>query len=790
MTELSLPSFGQSAKRREDDRLLHGRGRYTDDIQLPRQTWACFVRSPHAHARIAAIDIADAKAAPGVVAVYTGKDLADDGIGPMIVGWTVHSADGTPQKASDHRALAVDRVRYAGEAVAVVIAESRDQARDAAEQVMVDYDDLPAVVTLAQAQAADAPQLHDIAPGNIAFNWELGNRDETEQAFAKAAHRVAIDLRNNRLIPNAMEPRATIADYQPGTGQFTLYLTSQNPHGMRLIFSAVMGLAAEHKLRVVSPDVGGGFGSKAFQYAEETVCLWATRKIKRPVRWTAERSESFLTDRHGRDHQTRAELALDTDYRILGLKVDTQANLGAYMSASGSLVPTYMYATLLSGQYDIPAILARVTGVYTNTTPVDAYRGAGRPEASFVIERIIDHAARQLGVDPAEIRRRNFITRFPHQTPVVMEYDVGGYAASLERALEMIAYDRFAERRAKAKARGKLRGIGLSTYVEACGIGPSAKLIALGAGGGFWDSAEVRVTPSAKIEVFAGSHSHGQGHETTYAQIVSGMFGVALDDVMISEGDTDRAQYGTGTYGSRSSIPIAAIIKASEKIISKAKKIAAYVLEADAEQILFEDGLFQVKDSNKTLSFPELVGAAYAGAQFPTDQIEPGLKEACFFDPPNYTFPAGCHVCEVEIDPDTGVLKIVDFVAVDDFGTLINPMIVEGQIHGGITQGIGQALLENGIYDPEMGQLLTGSYMDYCMPRADDAPEFRVDFTETKSTSNPVGMKGCGEAGAIAAPPAIINAICDALDVDDVPMPATPEILWRIANRKGVPSNV
>ncbi|RMF09815.1 MAG: xanthine dehydrogenase family protein molybdopterin-binding subunit [Alphaproteobacteria bacterium] len=784
MNELSLPTFGKSVKRKEDDRLLRGKGRYTDDIKLPGQTFAAFVRSPHAHAKILSVDTEMAREAPGVVAVFTGAQMKEDGVGQLGVGWTVYSVDGEVQKVSDHRALAVDRVRYVGDAVAVVIAETRDQAKDAAEMVMVDYEELPAVVDPARAQDPDAPQLHDVAPLNRAFSWEIGNKDAVDEAFAKAAHTVRLDLRNNRLIPNAMEPRAAIASYDPGLDQYTLYLTSQNPHGMRTAFSLGFGIP-EHKLRVVSPDVGGGFGSKAFQYAEETTCLWATRKLGRPVRWTAERSESFLTDRHGRDHITHAELALDSDYRFTGLRVHTIANLGAYMSGSGSLVPTYMYATLLSGQYNIPAIHAHVDGVYTNTTPVDAYRGAGRPEASFVVERLVSHAARTLGIDPAEIRRRNFIRNFPHQTPVVMEYDVGGYEASLDKALEMIDYAGFEARRAKARDRNRLRGIGISTYVEACGIGPSRKLGQLGAGGGFWDSAEVRVTPSGKVEVFAGSHSHGQGHETTYAQLVSGLFGVPVDDVMVSEGDTDRAQAGTGTYGSRSSVPISAIVTACQKIIVKARKIAAHVLEVSEGDVIFEDGIFQAKGTNKTLTFPELAGAAYVAHNFPTDEIEPGLKEACFYDPPNYTFPAGCHICEVEIDPETGRLEIVDFVAVDDFGTVINPMIVEGQIHGGITQGIGQALLENAVYDADSGQLVTGSYMDYCMPRADDAPSYRVAFTETKSTSNPVGMKGCGEAGAIAAPPAIINAICDALDVDDVPMPATPERLWRIANGLG-----
>lgn len=781
MTMLKIPaSFGKTP-RKEDPRFLTGKGRYVDDIHLPGETHAHFVRSPYAHAKIIGVDVDAARQAPGVVAVYTGGDLVAAGLGPLICGWMVHSSDGTPMRVGHRPVLAVERVRFVGDPVAVVVARTRNQAKDAAELVMVEYDELPAVINLDHAQQPDAAQLHDIAPRNTAFSWALGDQDAAQQAFARAAHVVTLDFINNRLIPNAMEPRACLAHYEPITGQHTLYLTSQNPHGVRMLMSAVMGLADEHKLRVVSPDVGGGFGSKAFQYPEDIVCLWAAKQLCLPVRWTAERSESFLSDAHGRDHFTHAELALDAEHRFIGLKVKTLANLGGYLSTSGSLVPTYMYATLLSGQYDIPVIYAQVDGVYTNTAPVDAYRGAGRPEAAFVIERMVDVAARRLGVDPTTLRRKNFIRSFPHQTPVVMKYDIGGYEASLDEGLKLIDYRSFAARKQQARQHGKLRGIGFSTYVEACGIGPSRLLGTLGAGAGFWETAEVRVTATGKVEVLAGAHSHGQGHETTYAQVAATLLGVPLDHVSVIEGDTDRVPFGNGTYGSRSSVPLAAVVTATERVIRKACRIAAYLLDTTADDIDFENGLFRARRSNRTLTLPEVSGAAYAGLAFPTTEIEPGLKETCFADPPNFTFPAGCHICEVEIDPETGAVEIVDFVAVDDFGTVINPLIVEGQIHGGVTQGIGQAMLEHAVYDPQSGQLLSGSYMDYCMPRADDVPSYRVGMTVTKSTSNPLGMKGCGEAGAIAAPAAVINALCDALDVAHIDMPATPEKIWRLA---------
>jgi aerobic carbon-monoxide dehydrogenase large subunit len=531
----------------------------------------------------------------------------------------------------------------------------------------------------------------------------------------------------------------------------------------------------------VAPDVGGGFGSKIFIYAEEVCCLWASKKIGgRPVKWTADRSEAFMSDAHGRDHVTTAELAMNRDGKFTALRVHTIANMGAYLSTFASCVPTYLYATLLSGQYDIPAIYAEVDAVYTNTAPVDAYRGAGRPEATYVLERLVETAARELNMDPAEIRRRNFIKSFPHQTPVIMCYDAGDYDASLEKALELADYKGFAERRKTSEQAGKLRGIGFSTYIEACGIAPSQAVGSLGAGVGLWESAEVRVNPVGTVEVLTGSHSHGQGHETTFAQLVSGRLGIPLENIAIVHGDTDKVQFGMGTYGSRSgAVGMTAISKALDKVEAKAKKIAAHVLEAAEGDIDFKDGNFTVKGTDRKLSFGELALAAYVAHKFPTSEIEPGLKEGAFHDPSNFTFPAGCHICEVEVDPETGVTDIVQWVAVDDFGAIINPMIVEGQVHGGIAQGVGQALLENGAYDTESGQLVTGSYMDYAMPRAHNLPPLTLGFTETACPSNPLGIKGCGEAGAIAAPPAVINAITDAIGVRELAMPATPQTVWR-----------
>jgi carbon-monoxide dehydrogenase large subunit len=778
--------IGAPVRRKEDQRFITGQGRYTDDLARPGQTHAVFVRSPHAHARIERIDTSEAAAMPGVVAILTGDDLAADKIGGLICGWMIHSKDGSPMKAGPHPALAQGKVRYVGDHVAVVVAETLAQARDAAEKVVVDYVPLPAVVDTAKARGAGAV-VHDEAPDNVVYEWHLGDKEATEAAFARAAHVTRLDLTNNRLVPNPIETRAAIGEYDAGTGGYTLYTTSQNPHVARLVLSAFIGIAPEHQLRVIAPDVGGGFGSKIFIYAEETVCVWAAKKVGRPVKWTSDRTEAFLADAHGRDHVTHAEMAVDENGKIIGLRVHTTANLGAYLSTFSSSVPTYLYAPLLSGQYDIPAIYAEVDGVYTNTAPVDAYRGAGRPEATFVVERLVEVTARQLGMDPAKFRKKNYIKRFPHQTPVIMNYDIGDYAASLEKAMEIADYKGFGKRKRESAKRGKLRGIGFSSYIEACGIAPSQAVGSLGAGVGLWESAEVRVNPTGSIEVLTGSHSHGQGHETTFAQLVSDRLGVPIESVNIVHGDTDKVQFGMGTYGSRSgAVGMSAISKAIDKVIAKGKKVAAYALEASEGDIEFKDGRFSVAGTDRSLAFGEVALQAYIAHKFSGQDLEPGLKEGAFYDPTNFTFPAGVHICEVEIDPDTGVTKIDRFTAVDDFGVVINPMIVEGQVHGGIAQGVGQALLEGARYD-ESGQLVTASYMDYAMPRAGDLPSFQVGMTVTPCPSNPLGIKGCGEAGAIAAPPAVINAITDALGHEDIAMPATPQAVWRAVQKTRMP---
>jgi carbon-monoxide dehydrogenase large subunit len=682
-------------------------------------------------------------------------------------------------KQPPHPVMAATKVNYVGEPVALVVADSFDEAKNAAELVSVEYEELPAVVSTADAQSC--ADIYEEAPGNTCYEWELGEKEATDAAIEGAAHVTRYTLTNNRLIPNALEPRAAIADYNRGTEELTLYTTSQNPHLARLILSAFVQLAPEHKLRIIAPDVGGGFGSKIFVYSEETALAWASMKLGVAIKWTAERSESFLADAHGRDHVSEAELAMDEEGNFLALRVKTKANMGAYLSTFASAVPTYLYGTLLAGQYKTPNIYVEVDSVFTNTAPVDAYRGAGRPEATFLVERIVELAAKELGIDPAELRRKNMIQPedFPYQTPVALEYDIGDYEASLNKALEMADYAGFANRKADSASNGKLRGIGFSCYLEACGLAPSALAGALGAGVGLWESGEVRVNPTGSVTVLTGTHSHGQGHETTFAQLVASRFGISIDDVEVVHGDTGKMDFGLGTYGSRSlSVGGSALAVAADKVVEKGRKIAAHLLEGDVDNIDFEDGEFRLKESNRSKTFQEIAFAAYVPHDYPIEELEPGLTEKAFYDPVNFTYPAGTHICEVEIDPETGVTEITKFTAVDDFGNIINPMIVEGQVHGGIAQGIGQAMLEQCVYD-ESGQLQTGSYMDYCMPRADDLPNFTVGLTTTVCTHNPVGAKGCGEAGAIGSPPAIINAITDAVGVRDISMPATPEKIWR-----------
>jgi carbon-monoxide dehydrogenase large subunit len=763
--------IGAPVRRREDQRFITGQGRYVDDMTLPGQLYAHIVRSPHAHARIAAIDTAAARSAPGVVAVYTGADMAATGVGGLPCGWLVRNKDGSPMTEPPHPPLCVDRVRHVGDQVAVVIADTRQRAAEAAGLVDVDYEELPAVATIQEAIAAGAPLVWDQAQGNTCYDWEIGDAAATKAAFARAHTVVKLDLVNNRLVPNAMEPRAAIGSYEPGTGDYTLYTTSQNPHLIRLLMGAFVLRIPEHKLRVVSPDVGGGFGSKIFHYAEEAIVTWAAGKLGRPVKWTAQRSEAFMSDAHGRDHVSHAELALAQDGTFLGLRVETVANMGAYLSTFAPAVPTYLYATLMAGCYRTPAIHCNVRSVFTNTVPVDAYRGAGRPEAAFLIERLVDNAARALGVDRAEIRRKNFLRPedFPYATPVGLTYDVGDYHATLDLALKHSDWAGFEQRRAEAKRRGKLRGIGISSYVEACGIAPSAVAGALGARAGLYESAQIRVHPTGGVTVYTGAHSHGQGHETAFAQIVSDYLGVPLEQIEVVHGDSAKSSFGMGTYGSRSlAVGGSAIVKALDKVAAKAKKIAAHLLEASPDDIELAGGAFGVAGTDRKKTLGEVALAAYIPHNYPIEEIEPGLDETAFYDPKNFTFPAGCHIVEVEIDPETGVTEVARVTVADDIGRVINPMIVDGQIHGGLAQGI--------------GQLVTGSFMNYTMPRAADLPFFDVGIHVTECTHNPLGVKGCGEVGAIGVPPAVINAVVDALahlGVTHIDMPATPERVWR-----------
>jgi carbon-monoxide dehydrogenase large subunit len=780
MNDIKAGFIGKSVERKEDSRFLSGTGQFTDDITLARQTYGYFLRSPHAHARIRKIDGAAAQSAPGVLAVFTGKDMA--GVGGLPCGWQINNLDGTPMKEPKHPVLAEAKVCYVGDQVALVVAETAAQAKAAAHLIDVEYEILPAVVDTGTA-AEHKTAVHDIAPDNVCYTWGIGDKAAVDAAFAKAAHVTTLDIVNNRLIPNAIEPRAANAAYNKGDDAYTLYVANQNPHVERLLMTAfVLGLP-EHKVRVVAPDVGGGFGSKIFLYAEETALVWASKRVGRPIKWTAERSEAFLTDAHGRDHVTQAELALDKDGKFLALRVHTTANVGAYLSTFASCVPTILYATLLAGQYATPAIYCEVKAVFTNTAPVDALRGAGRPEATYVVERIVETAAREMKIDPIELRRRNFVRSFPHASPVGLTYDTGDYEATLARAIELADVKGFAARKAESEKKGLLRGVGYSCYIEACGLAPSNIAGALGARAGLFEAGEVRVHPTGKVTVFTGSHSHGQGHETTFSQVVADRLGIPIEDVDIQHGDTGKVLFGMGTYGSRSiAVGGTAIVKALDKVITKGRKIAAHLLEASEADIEFANGEFRVAGTDRKKAFAEVSLAAYVPHNYPLDKLEPGLNENAFYDPTNFTYPAGSYVCEVEVDPATGVVRIDRFTACDDFGNVINPMIVEGQVHGGVAHGIGQALLEHGIYNDD-GQLVTGSYMDYAIPRADDLPSINVETVKgTPCTHNPLGVKGCGEAGAIGSPAAVMNAVTDALwhlGVKDVPMPASPHTVWK-----------
>lgn len=777
--------IGASSKRREDIRFLTGQGRYTDDLNLHGQAYVHFLRSDVAHGILKGVDTNAAAEMPGVVRIFTGADF--EGVGGVPCGWQVTDKHGEPMQEPAHPVLAQGKVRYVGDAIAAVVAETADQARNAAEAIELDIEELPAVVDMKEAVKDGATKVHDDLTSNLCYDWGFveENKPQVDAAFEAAAHVTTLELVNNRLSPNPMEPRVAVGDYNPGTDDSTLYTTSQNPHVIRLLMGAFVLGIPEHKLRVVAPDVGGGFGSKIFHYAEEAFCTFAAKACRRPVKWTSSRSEAFITDAHGRDHVTTIQLALDADNNFTALRTDTYANMGAYLSTFAPSVPTWLHGTLMAGNYKTPNIYVNVKAVFTNTVPVDAYRGAGRPEATYQLERVIDKAARELGVDPIALRRQNFITQFPYATPVAVEYDTGDYEGTMTKLLEMIDRDGFEARRADSERNGKLRGLGVNCYIEACGIAPSALVGQLGARAGLYESATVRVNATGGLVVMTGSHSHGQGHETSFAQVVADMIGIPEDQVEIVHGDTANTPMGMGTYGSRSlAVGGSAMVRATEKIIAKAKKIAAHLLEAGEGDIELKDGAFSVAGTDKSVAWGDVTLAAYVPHNYPLEEIEPGLEETAFYDPNNFTYPSGAYACEVEVDPDTGKVTVCSFAAADDFGNVVNPMIVEGQVHGGLAQGIGQALLENVTYD-ENGQLLSASYMDYTMPRADDMPMFQVDHSsQTPCTHNPLGVKGCGEAGAIGSPPSVVNAVVDALQrgghtgVTHIDMPLTPARVW------------
>lgn len=778
--------IGASSKRREDVRFLTGAGNYTDDINLRGQAYVHFLRSDVAHGTLNSVETSAAEGMPGVIKVFTGADFAE--VGGIPCGWQVTDRHGEPMQEPPHPVLAQGKVRHVGDPIAAVVAETRDQARDAAEAIEVDITDLPAVMDMKEALKDGATKVHDDLTSNLCYDWGFveENKGAVEEAIQNAAHVTTLELVNNRLVPNAMEPRVAVGDYSRGTDDSTLYTTSQNPHVIRLLMGAFVLGIPEHKLRVVAPDVGGGFGSKIYHYAEEAFCTFAAKKLNRPVKWTCTRSEAFISDAHGRDHVTKIELALDAENNFTAVRTETYANMGAYLSTFAPSIPTWLHGTLMAGNYKTPNIYVNVKAVFTNTVPVDAYRGAGRPEATYQLERVIDKAARELGVDPVELRRQNFITEFPYATPVAVEYDTGDYNATMDKLLEIIDRDGFQKRLEDSKARGKLRGLGVNCYIEACGIAPSNLVGQLGARAGLYESATVRVNATGGITVMTGSHSHGQGHETAFPQVVADMLGIDESMVEIEHGDTANTPMGMGTYGSRSiAVGGSAMVKATEKIIAKTKKIAAHLLEASEADIELKDGQFTVAGTDKSVAWGDVTLAAYVPHNYPLEEIEPGLEETAFYDPSNFTYPSGAYACEVEVDPETGKVTIESFAAADDFGNVINPMIVSGQVHGGLAQGIGQALLEQTSYDAD-GQLLSASYMDYAMPRADDVPFYQVDHScQTPCTHNPLGVKGCGEAGAIGSPPSVVNAVVDALqraghDVTHIDMPLTPSRVWAV----------
>ncbi|MDF1597222.1 MAG: xanthine dehydrogenase family protein molybdopterin-binding subunit [Acidimicrobiia bacterium] len=771
--------FGASLKRVEDARLITGNGRYTNNFTQPGMVHMAVVRSPYAHARILAIDVAEALGMPGVIGVYTGQQMRDAGFGGIPCAWVVPDSD---TKTPEHPPIAVDTVRYVGDAVAMVVAETERQARDATFAVDVDYDVLEAVTDGHAATADGAPKLHDDVDNNVCFHWTVAGGD-IDAAFAGADVVVTDTIINQRLIPMAMEPRASLARWDVAMEELTLWVTSQNPHIVRFLLSLDTGIP-EHKIRVIAPDVGGGFGSKIPHYPEDSMVIFASQQTGLPVKWHESRSENFQATSHGRDHYQEVEMAATADGKLLGLRAKVWANLGAYLSTASTGVPTILHGLMLSGAYTLPAVHEDVYGVFTNTTPVDAYRGAGRPEATLMVERLMDLVAHEIGMDPAELRRKNLIPPFTegHEVITGLVYDTGNYEPALDQAMQMVDYPALRAQQAQLRKEGRYIGIGIVTYTEICGLGPSEVAGAVGFGGGLWESAIVRFHPSGKVNVMIGVNPHGQGEETTFAQIVADQLGLPVGDVVIVYGDTDQTPMGWGTYGSRTT-PVAsgAIMGAITKIKEKGVKIAAHLLEASTEDIEFADGKFSVKGSrDKSMTIQDIALAANTAWDMP-EGVEPGLEASAFFNPSNFVYPFGTHIAVVEVDPETGEIELQRYAAVDDCGPIINPMIVEGQIHGGIVQGVAQVLWEGAGYD-EDGNLVTGSLMDYAIPKASFFPPFELGKTETPTPVNPLGVKGVGETGTIGSTPTVYNAVIDALlplGVNKVDMPMTPERVWR-----------
>ena len=775
--------FGSGIRRREDPRLITGQASYTDDIKLPGMVHAAILRSPHAHARIRNVDTAAAAGEPGVLAVYTGTDI-EGVLNPMPCAWVVPDSD---VKVVAYPAIAKDVVRYVGDAVAVVVAEDRYQAEDALELINVDYEPLPAVVNAEAALQAGAPQLHEDAPNNQAFHWVASGGD-VDAAFASPEVVVRDTIIQQRLIPNAVEPRSAVASWVSSMGELTLWNSSQNPHICRFVTSLVTGLG-EHKIRVIAPEVGGGFGSKIAVYPWEMITAFCSMRLGRPVKWTETRSENYQATTHGRDHIQHVELAATKEGKITGVRSVVYAGMGAYLSTAGPGIPTILHGLMYSGPYDIPNLKADVYGVFSNTTPVDAYRGAGRPEATFLLERMVNLLADELGMDPVEVRRKNLIPKFEdgHDVAIGVTYDSGDYQLTLDKALEQVNYQQLREEQARLRGNNQYMGIGVTCYCEICGLGPSQVAGAVGFGGGLWESAIVRFYATGKVNVFVGTSPHGQGEETTFAQILSDELGVPVEDVEVIHGDTDNTPMGWGTYGSRTTVVGgAAVVLSARKIKDKGRSLAAHLLEAAEEDIDYEDGKFFVRgspDQNKTIQ--DIALMANVAWNMP-EGMEPGLEATTFYDPPNFTFPFGAHVAVVMVDPDNGAIQLQRYVAVDDCGLQINPMIVEGQVHGGVVQGAGQALWEGAVYD-DSGQLLTGSMMDYALPRAHMVPDVETLSTMTPSPHNPLGVKGVGETGTIASTVTIYNAVIDALKplgVTRLEMPLTPERVWQAIHQQ------